>query len=128
MKQQRNCDVCGQPLPPNSNGNKKRHNKKDGKDCDKKAKQKNSKTRYAKVKKMDNEAIRLDKILESFYSPSKGSNYISKALLEDKKFNFSFITNITNPESPIFWLLNYGYEYSDDKKDKIIIHYGSNPL
>jgi hypothetical protein len=117
MPHARTCPLTGKPLD-GFHGNRKLHP-----DAEKLRKKLNNKKRYRKIKEMDKKALRLDAMLEHYYDLSKGNTPIDKNILLD--FSWDFVTKITGSANPIFWILDYGYSYSDNKK-KIIIHDGTN--
>lgn len=116
MSSSRKCPLTGKPLD-GFHGNRKLHP-----DAEKLRKKLNNKQRYRKIKEMDKKALRLDAILDHYYDLSKGSIAIDKTILIN--FSWDFMTKITGSGNPIFWILDYGYSYSDNKK-KIIIYDGT---
>jgi hypothetical protein len=116
------CPTCNQPLPEWLHGNRRYHPQ-----CDLNRKKSNNAKRYSTIKKLDNEALRLDKILKSHFMHSNGTNPIPKSILESEKFKWDFVTSMTSKNPPIFWILDYGYSFADNNK-KIVIYYGNNPL
>lgn len=119
---QKICPICNKPLPNFYNGNRRYHP-----ECQTQRKKVTNAARYGRIKKLDNEALRLDKILSLHYSHSNGTDPIQKSILDALKFKWDFVTSISGNAPPVFWILEYGYSYSDNKK-KITIHHGNNPL
>ncbi len=119
MNHPRSCPITGKTLE-GFHGNRKVHP-----EAEKTKKDLTNKKRHSKVKDMNKQALRLDKILEYYYPTSDGKVEIEKNML--RGFAWDFITRISNESTLIFWILDYGYSYSSDKK-KIKIHYGNDQL
>lgn len=116
MKKERFCPISGKSLT-GFHGNRKLHP-----DAIRSRKKESNSRRYDKIKEMDKKALNLDRMLKHYYPVSKGKDGIDKNLLIG--FAWDFITRITNSTTLIFWILDYGYSYIDNKR-KIIIHHGA---
>lgn len=115
------CSICKLALPATVNGNRKYHSH-----CAPQNKKNKNRSRYSRIKEMDKEALRLDRILQYFFLHSQGKESIDRSLLDRSMFRWDFIIKIVgNP--PVFWILEYGYSYTDNKK-KIIVHNGNKSI
>jgi hypothetical protein len=123
MESDRFCPHCELPLESWYHGNRKYHPT-----CIKEAKNLSNHARYRRIQKMDKLALFLDYLLKTYYPLSNGKAPIDKEMLSAQGFDFNFNTSMTKENDiPLFWILEYGYSYAEDG-EKIIIHYGNNPL
>lgn len=123
MKSYRICPISKQPLPDHLHGNAKYHPLHKNT-----AKQQANSKRYDKIRDLSNTALCLDKILATHYPHSNGSQAISKLILDKERFRWDFNSRITMLEAcPVFWILEYGYRFINDKK-QVVIYYEHQPV
>ena len=120
MSSTQNCAICGQPLNENEHGNRKFHET-----CEKKMRWLKNRLAYQKIKDIRNTAISLEKVLEVFHLQSEDKIPLDKKLLDAEDFKWDFNSRIskTKDGKPIFWIINHGYSFADNKQNQIIIYY-----
>lgn len=119
MKNPRTCPLTGKSLD-GFHGNRKVHP-----EAEKLRKDTSNKKRHEKVKEMNKQALKMNKILEHYYQYSKGETEIPRNMLIG--FSWNFITSISNSKPPIFWILDFGYSFNTNK-EKIIIYHKPNRI
>jgi len=120
---QRICPVTNQPLPPDAHGNRKYT---DDPEVEKIVKETNNDNRYGRIRQLDNQALRLDRILATHYHHSEEQYAISKSILDQDGFAWDFNSAMNKIDgNQVYWILDYGYSI---KNKEIIIYYGNNPL
>lgn len=90
-------------------------------------KRKSNDARYSRTSLIANKALLHDRILAKNFPHSNGKTGIPVHILKDAGFEFDIMSCVERTNPPIFWIINYGYSFTSDKK-KIIIYYGTNPL
>jgi hypothetical protein len=118
------CPISNQPLPPHMHGNTKYHP-----GFKKTAKSQSNHKRYAAIKDISNNALQLERILEKHYPHSHNEVSIDKSLLVKDGFAWDFNSRITVINNkPVFWIINYGYSFTDQSKKKVTIYYGPTTI
>ncbi len=111
-----NCKFCGEPLPPNANGNRRYCDES----CYMAEKLIRSKNNYEVNKNTLNQIKLVEKILASVYN-KYGSNVIDVNILRVEKMNWSVMTGKITIDGEIFRLVGrYGYILYTDNTIKII--------
>jgi hypothetical protein len=124
-KPERLCPISKIPLPTNAHGNRKYHPV-----AEKEVKQINNERTNDRIRDPLKLLKRLDDILSKHYAHSNGTNSINKDILVREGFLWDCNLAITSlpDKSPIFWIIDYGYSFSDKKANNLKIHHGNNPI
>ena len=119
------CPISKLPLPPKAHGNKIYHPY-----AEEEAKHLNNEKSYHWIRNMVNQAKRLDEILAKHYPHSRDTVAISKDILDREGFAWDFNSAMTPlpDNTPVYWILYYGYSVAENQNNLIFIHYGNNPI
>lgn len=115
----RKCKYCQMILPGSLHGNFKYHP-----ECLVYVKNMSNHARYGRIKNLCNDALTLDKILKQHYMHSQGVYPVKFEALEKDGFRIDFNSRITykNNKIAIFWILEYGYSFTDRNQKNVIIY------